>query len=349
MKLEFKCESRRNVTALINLKNILENNWLSSYSAHGVIGDVYFRYSIINYDLPLIIYFSHMGTVLSDEQINNDEFIPSDFKFLLEKNLNVITFYCIDEANWYRNYDFHRALESLGPLFLKFNLRLGYGGSMGGFGVSAFANILNLNRVLLFSPISSLNKSIAGWETRFKNRQRKYSWIGKYHDGSELNCSGYIVYDPLFKLDALHAKRYSKLTHLKVPGVGHAMGEHLQCMGILKWLFDSFLGDTVNEVVFRRRARRRFSYQGYYKHMLSKSSLTPKRREIVSRYYNNLMKSNEDSRFELFEGDPDLLRDYAIKLEAYDLKMSEGLMALAHRMRPTGPTIKKKLEQYRKK
>lgn len=45
--------------------------------------------------------------------------------------------------------------------------------------------------------------------------------------------------------------------------------------------------------------------------------------------------------------DIDLIRDAAIKLENTDIKMAHDLMAIAHRARPNGPFIKKKLIGYR--
>ncbi|MDN6309009.1 hypothetical protein, partial [Psychrobacter sp.] len=80
---------------------------------------------------------------------------------------------------------------------------------MGGYAASAYASVLDADLAILLNPISSLRADATAFETRFKN-PKLADWQGRYNDGVEgvKAIKSYIVYDSLFELDAIHAKRY---------------------------------------------------------------------------------------------------------------------------------------------
>ncbi|MDO6804081.1 hypothetical protein Q4595_16665, partial [Wenyingzhuangia sp. 1_MG-2023] len=182
----------------------------------------------MNTEAPLVISFSNAGEVTNPNHIHETSYSPWGYEYLCKKNLNVISFSCMGETTWYRNDLFIDFLESFALQLKKFRRKIGYGGSMGGYAVSAFANLLELDNVLLMNPISSLNtSSLVPWETRFASAANGLNWEQRYNDGANLNCKGMIVYDPLFDLDNRHAKRYKTLKHIHFPGVGHGIPKHL--------------------------------------------------------------------------------------------------------------------------
>ncbi len=271
----------------------------------GVIDNVWYKYHIDDYKKPIVITFAPFKPkkelyLAEDIKKNNfDELYIWGFDFVRKEEFNVISFAPLKNGLWYRSENLASYLKILSQELKVFPLRLGYGGSMGGYGVSVFSNLLNLNRVLLLNPFSTLNRRLAPFETRFSDFLKNDNWESGFFDGGECNAKGYVIYDPLFHLDVKQANRYKNLEHLRLPGVGHSMPMHLQRLGMLGWIAKSFLHENhIDKNRFYKEARRRRNYSEYYNWLLSRwnKHLTPKRRAIIIQYkYNFLIKNIVDS------------------------------------------------------
>ncbi|HBP30491.1 MAG TPA: hypothetical protein DD666_13875 [Advenella kashmirensis] len=259
--------------------------YFTESSGHFMIEDVYCKFNIVNRDKPVIITFAGAGDYIRSHQANKG-MSPWGFEFAKKESGNVISFAAIDVSNWYRNDRFETFVDQVAEYISDFPLRLGYGGSMGGFGISAFSNKLRLDRILLINPISTLNKTEAPWEKRFSWASR-YDWNNGCYDGKHVAAPGYVVYDPLHKIDKLHAQRYPhNIKHLRVYGVGHSMARHLQSMKMLKKLYLDFVNDSINEQEFYTQARARRKIDQYYKRLLApfNKHLSPARAEILNKH-----------------------------------------------------------------
>lgn len=315
------------------------------------IGNVYYRYYLRNKEAPLVVTFSYLGANSKRESAENGTHFPWGYEFIVSQGLNALSFCCIGGNNWYTDREFQGEVENIGKEIEKTGLKvLGYGGSMGGFGVSAFANPLRIEKMLLLNPISTLNSSKAPFEYRFNNARKNLDWNCLYNDGADADALGYVVYDPFFKVDALHAERYSHLEKLKFPGVGHSIPNHLARIRALKWVFSSFLEGSIDKQRFNELLRRKRNYRHYYNWMLSdeNSYLTKNRREVVERYFNAYMLLNGETGIPESK-DVNFIRDLALNYEKEDLAVSYQLMAMAEKFRPRGPFIKRKLKEYKKR
>lgn len=308
-----------------------------------VIDDIYFKYHLFDKSKPIVITFASHGSLVN---LDNAESIhsPWGFDFVKKCNLNIISFSCTKTNSWYRSNKFYTFTKSLYNILGLFPERLGYGGSMGAFGVSAFSNDLNIDRLLLLNPISTLNKKIAPWEKRFQGYANSLNWSHGNYDGADSNSNGFVVFDPLFGLDKKHAHRYKKLIKLKVPGVGHSMPMHLQKMNLLKPIFHKFIDKSLTATEFATLARKRRELAHYYNWMTSEQNthLTELRKKIILGHKKKAFAKN----YSMSEEHIDLLRDAAILLETKDIRKSYELMKIAHELRPSGPFIKKKLDTY---
>ncbi|WP_193089800.1 hypothetical protein [Advenella sp. FME57] len=312
--------------------------------------NVYFKYHFCNIKKPLVITFANLGELIDEAKISEYP-SPWGFEFVKRKGLNVLSFASCRPSNWYRKRAFPAFLRDLSANLPDFPERLGYGGSMGGYGVSAFANILRMNRVLLMNPISTLNDRLVPWETRFPGG-RSLSWKYGVFDGSKMNCPGYVVYDPLFKLDRLHALRYKKnIVHLKIPGVGHSTPTHLQTMKLLSPLFQAFVDGDIDCVQFHESVRKRRNIVRYYDEMLNEEfrTHTETRRRIIQNRKNQFLQGqiNSPQNITIERKFADTLRDSARLLEDIDIHKALKLMELAYQIRQ-GTFIEKKIKQYRK-
>ena len=275
----------------LDVLNKIDNNEISMGQSH--VHNVWFRFSFINYDKPVVITFSPcepFDRIFSVEYVKNNSYekLPIwGHDFVLKEGFNVISFAPLKGGQWYRSEKFSDFMIELGEKLKTFPRRYGYGGSMGGYGVSAFSNILNLDQILLLNPFSTLNRKLVPFETRFPNTLYRVNWESGFFDGGECEANGYIIYDPLFNLDARQARRYKKLRHLRLPGVGHSIPLHLQKLGMLGWISRSFLHENyIDEDRFYTEARKRREYPGYYNWLLSGKNihLSYQRKKVIIKF-----------------------------------------------------------------
>jgi len=267
-------------------------SYFRKQSGHFSVEDVYCKFHITDTHKPIVVSFAGAGDFIKTQRTKLGV-SPWGFEFIKKNGGNVISFAAIDVSNWYRNAKFESFLEHVTAYIADFPSRLGYGGSMGGYGVSAFSNKLRLDRVLLINPISTLNKIQVPWERRFSSAAARYDWGSGCFDGRHVTATGYVVYDPLHKFDKWHARRYGEnIKHLRVYGVGHSMARHLQSMGMLGKLYRDFVNDSIDEHDFYVNARARRYIDQYYKRQLASFNrrLTPARKEILDKHHTAIKR-----------------------------------------------------------
>ena len=83
-------------------------------------------------------------------------------EFFAKQRINVVSFMEGRQTRWYRHESFVDIVEKAYRLSNAdaFPARIAYGGSMGGYAAAAFAPLLNIDRALFISPISSLSRNI---------------------------------------------------------------------------------------------------------------------------------------------------------------------------------------------
>lgn len=254
------------------------------------VGEYAADISVVNTG-PIVFCFDNMGSAgpIQDRA-------GWSYEFLKGRHVNVVSFLETSSKAWYRRKSFLSLIGQVSDLIedFTFSKRFGYGGSMGGYAASAYAGLLNCDEVVLYNPISTLNRVKAPWEKRYREA-RRMDWKGHYHDGVEgiANVEKvHIVVDPLFHPDRLHVERFLSVhpaVHvLKVPGVGHYMPRHLKNLGILStYALAKFRGDADIDKSLRTAIRKRREYARYYKWLLSRENthLTPKRAEVIVHHY----------------------------------------------------------------
>lgn len=309
----------------------------------GVIDNVYYKFNFKFPNKPLVIVFSNAGFITSINNTRDPDYSPWGYQYLLKKNVNILAFSSIEKLNWYRSPIFIKFLKNISAELQCFPLRLGYGGSMGGYAVGAFSELLNLDKILLLSPISTLNSKLIPWDERHIKYRIGLNWDSEYHDSANSTCEGVIVYDPLHSNDTKHAKRYQNLKHLHFSGVGHDPSPSLQFLGLLDPLINNLItGKIINEYFFYKKIKARRFLPRYYEWMLCKENihLTPKRKLVIEKSHNKMLQMTKKYSY------TDQLRDDAIKLEKTSIKAAYEIMKLAFQLRPDGPLIKKKIAEY---
>lgn len=339
-----------------------------------VAGNVYVKYRIVDESLPIVFTFANAyrgdsRCVLSADDVSNC-ISPWAFDPVAAYGLNVVSFASIGAPSWYRDQELAELIDGLGPQVLRFSERLGYGDSMGAFGVSAFSSRLHLDRLLLVSPISTLNTGIAPFVRGYEWARSTYEWNTGEIDGAKSQSKGVIIYDPLVRGDRLHQQRFSdSFVRLRCPGLGHGLIGPLQRMGLLKPLLRDFVFDDFDlrktREGFRSCLRGVEDYVGALTRRTEKKKVS---RAIVGGLLANRNGGGaavcEKINYLLHRGDfecavklselfgahdrhADIFRDFALFIESRDLSSAARAMRFALTLRPHGAHIKKKCLEYK--
>ncbi|ROH87077.1 hypothetical protein ED236_05200 [Pseudomethylobacillus aquaticus] len=184
-------------------------------------------------------------------------------KFLLEQGYDIITFKTSrNKNNWFQGVSaaaFEKIEQAIKDSGRKYQTRIGYGSSMGGFGALAFSRILKMDIVAAISPQIDISQD---WDTRWGIYAKKIKF--NYFINAEAiaeDCRYYIIADP-YDMDFLHASRFAAMSPygnvelIKLPYSGHPSGHFLYETGQLKSLMMSVFAGKPYDVSGTRKLRR---------------------------------------------------------------------------------------------
>lgn len=182
------------------------------------------------------------------------------------------------EKNWYRDDALFDFMEDKQSLLQGFSNVIMTGTSMGAYAATAFADLAPGCTVLAFSPQATLAKARVPWEERF-NSGRKQDWSGRYAHAPD-HCSQakdvFIVYDPYFEPDRLHAEFYQgdNVHHLKSWYSSHKSAQFMRRAEILKSVMQAAVAGTLTPHVYYSQFRARrdliWYYNGLADHLIDK-------------------------------------------------------------------------------
>ncbi|WP_024605748.1 MULTISPECIES: hypothetical protein [unclassified Pseudoalteromonas] len=279
------------------IEKLASNN--SNINGVDIIDNIFCKYYLKGKSTPLVITFSNSGSVTKYTDLQSKTYSPWGFNFIKKSGFSVISFSCIDVNSWYKSDTFCSYIEQLGEAINEFQIKLGYGGSMGGYAVGCFSTPLKLQRILIFNPISTLNFEKSKWDNRFQLDRSNLDWNTRYSDSAIGNTPGYVVYDHLFNLDRLHALRYKNLSQIRVFGFGHGVPTHLKELSLLSKFVLDFINNEIDLICFYKQIRQKRGYLGYYNWLLSSENthLSPKRKRVIKYYRNRFVDLNENFSF----------------------------------------------------
>lgn len=197
------------------------------------------------------------------------------------------------QGDWYRRRGLTESIEYLkeSGFLNRFERVITCGGSMGGYGALAFSGLLGADTVVAFNPLTTLNRDIVPWETRFQNITKQLDWTGPFSDAAE-ECARarqiYAVVDRRYDLDWKHIARLPthNLHVLNAPYLQHQLPLHLLKLSLLEPLLDNMVDDQVSTMPFSKLMRSRRELQQYFAVLEEAPRVknSEKFREIVERY-----------------------------------------------------------------
>ncbi|HEA17574.1 MAG TPA: cytosolic protein [Pseudoalteromonas prydzensis] len=319
-------------------------------SGGDLLGDVFVKYHFIDINKPLLFTFSPAGTNYQQHDLN-DDFSPWGFQLAQKQQVNVISFQHLGISNWFRHRNLLFFLEQLAPLLTPFPERLGYGLSRGGFAVGAFANLLKLDKVLLFHPVSTKNKALAPWDDRSSTDiAQQFDWEQDYHDLDLGNAKGYIIYDPTNRIDRGHAKRYSQLTHLRVFGMGHSThATYLNKFGFYKQVAVDFIAHQQIDIAQFRLQTKTLRFKEDYYRRLNKANIKSAHRQALLSKAHNILIDEKAAHVQEHQAKIDIqpLIDVALKHQDEHPNDAIQLLEVAQQLAPDDALVEHKLKQLK--
>ncbi|WP_413700756.1 cytosolic protein [Psychromonas sp. KJ10-10] len=313
-----------------------------------LLDDVFVKYEFVDINKPLLFTFSPAGTNLQEQDLH-DDFAPWGYRLAQKQKVNIVSFQHLGISNWFRDRNLIFFLEQLSTLLEPFTCRLGYGLSRGGFAIGAFANLLQLDKVLLFHPVSTKNRQLAPWDNRSSTEiAQKFDWLGDYHDLDLGKAQGYIIYDPTNSIDRQHAKRYPELTHLRVFGMGHGThATYLNKFGFYKQVAIDFIQHQQIDIVqFRQQTKTLRFKEDYYKRLNKANSNSQHRLKLLSTAHN-ILSGEKEAHVQEHQDQIDVqpLIDIALKHQEEHPQDAIKLLKMAQKLSPDDPLIESKLKQ----
>lgn len=161
--------------------------------------------------------------------------------FLLRKGYACVSVLA-SSVHWYRHREIHSFLQSaiLRDHLANFERIHTAGNSMGSFASMVFADLLQAQNVITFSPLTTASLDILPWEKRFEHRQA-LGWEPPFNDaldGLKTVKSVWGLFDPNHP-DGRQAKRVKtavgdRFHAIPLKGVNHAVPAKLLAAGELK-------------------------------------------------------------------------------------------------------------------
>lgn len=317
-------------------------------SGEDLLDDIFVKYQFVDLNKPLLFTFSPAGTNLQEQDLDSN-FSPWGYRLAQKQGVNIIAFQHLGKSNWFRSRNLIFFLEQLSTLLSPFQSRLGYGLSRGGFAVGAFANLLKLNQVLLFYPVSTKNQQIVPWDNRSSTQlAQQYDWQGDYHDLDLGDAKGYIIYDPTNQIDRLHAKRYAQLTHLRVFGMGHGThANYLNQFGFYKQVAVDFIQNQHIDIAQFRHQTRALRFKEDYYQCLNKANANSRHRLGLLSTAHHVLMAEKKAHIKEHQTSIDIqpLLDIAVKHQDENPQDAVQLLELAQQIVPGDPMVEYKLQQ----
>lgn len=178
--------------------------------------------------------------------INRENFGRFGFaeSFLLKQGYASVSVLA-SSVHWYRRPEIHSFLQSafLQDHLAKFERIHTAGNSMGGFASMVFADLLQAQNVITFSPLTTASHEILPWEKRFELRQT-LGWEPPFNDaldGLKTAKNVWGFYDPDHP-DGRQAKRVNsaigdRFLAIPLKGAKHTVPAKLLAVGELKEAF----------------------------------------------------------------------------------------------------------------
>lgn len=180
-----------------------------------------------------------------------------------------------DGDTWFRDEEVYGFFDQLidDGFFDEFERVVFYGAGPCAYAASAFSVAAPGATVVATQPQATLDPAIAGWDERFTDLRRvsfsdRYGYAPDMLDAAE---RAFVIYDPMVRLDAMHAAlfRADNTDLLALPYMGEGVQTRMMEMDILRHVLTQAAAGTLDRGSFFKLARARRDHRGYLRGLLN--------------------------------------------------------------------------------
>lgn len=178
-------------------------------------------------------------------------------EFLARRGISMIAAVGCDNR-WYQYPDMPQALDNIAAVTRGAAKVLTYGSSMGGYAALRFADAVQADIVLAFSPQYCADRRTVPFETRWRKARADIPWLPQFRGRLSCRATPLVLYDSRFWPDVLHAALIARDTptqRIPLPHAGHPVTTYLAEIGILQDMVPALLEDRFELAEFVRAAR----------------------------------------------------------------------------------------------
>lgn len=209
-----------------------------------------------------------------------------------EKSLHKYDFNVIGimpkQKSWFPEHSLHAMFAAIESVIAPFKIRIGYGGSMGGYAAIKYANLLDLKRVVALVPQYSINPDEVtdSRYNMFFNAELNANMQIQPHDVA-LEREYIVIYDPYCAEDRVHYVKLQqvlpKIQTLTLPFTGHDAIAVLASSALLHDL----LVRQFDAPYFYQKIRQVKKRSKFYYRKVIESALPRHRQALVNIFKNN--------------------------------------------------------------
>ena len=179
-----------------------------------------------------------------------------------------------EQDGWFRHPKIFAYFDRLTDdgYFEEFDEILFYGADGGGYAATAYSVCAPGARVLAIRPQATLDPRVAGFDQRYR-AHRRLDFQSRFGYGPEMieaANKAYLAFDPLQRLDAIHAALYTKphVQPLRCIALGQKLERALDGLGITQDMRRHAMHGTLTQLTFARLLRARRTNAAYLRRML---------------------------------------------------------------------------------
>ncbi len=287
-----------------NLQNLDRNDWLGAvddicdeFGFFEQLGDGHFA-GFLEAGNNLLITFENIQVI----QEHNAQAEPRGFAFARNDGWSHLALLSSQES-WFRQtavYDFFDRMTD-DRFFEDFERIVFHGGDGGTAYAAAIYSVAAPGAtVIALRPQATLSARTAGWDQRYKSA-RMDNFEGRYGYAPEMidaAANVFIAYDPVQRLDAIHAALFRKphVTTLPCPLLGAALDRAFDRMGIHDVLIKLAMDDALDGSRFRKLLRARRYDQNYTRSLIRQLIKTGHPRLAIT-ICNYMLRRGDDAFF----------------------------------------------------
>ena len=265
-----------NLVDLINpVDNFADKDWLDRIENiaedHGYFEPLGPDHSVTFIDRGpiLVVTFETMQSIR--DRAHSD--VPLGWELITGTNWSQLCLLSNGET-WFRHravYGFFDKLVDDG-FFENFDRVIFYGSETCGYGAAAYSVVAPGSTVIALSPQATLDPRITGWDDRF-HHMRRTSFTDRYGyapDMLDAANRAFILYDPGFDEDAMHAALFTRanVSNIRCPHLDGRIDLFFRRMDLLKPLLQIAAQRNLRAADFHAALRQRRNYLPYLRSLL---------------------------------------------------------------------------------